>query len=74
MLKQRKGMYIFMKKKLYRINEGKFIAGVCGGIAQYFDVEPNIVRLLFVVFCAAYANGILAYIIFAIFIPKKLKN
>lgn len=60
-----------MKKRLYRIKEGKFIAGVCGGIAKYFDVEPKIVRLLFVVFCAAYANGILAYIIFAIFIPQE---
>ena len=60
-----------MKKKLYRIKEGNYIAGVCGGIAHYFDVEPKIVRLLCAVLCAAYANGILAYIIFAIFIPQK---
>lgn len=67
-------MAIFMKKKLYRIKDGKFIAGVCGGITQYFDAEPKIVRLLCAVFCAAYANGILAYIILAIFIPKKTNN
>lgn len=67
-------MAIFMKKKLYRIREGKLIAGVCGGIAQYFDVDPKIVRLLCAVFCAAYGSGILAYIIFAIFVPKGPKN
>ncbi|MBS4804731.1 MAG: PspC domain-containing protein [Clostridium sp.] len=60
-----------MTKKLYRIREGKLIAGVCGGIAQYFEVDPKIVRLLFGVFCAAYGSGILVYIIFAIFIPKE---
>lgn len=67
-------MATFMKKKLYRIREGKLIAGVCGGIAQYFYIEPKIVRLLCAVFCAAYANGILAYIILVIFIPKKIKK
>lgn len=67
-------MAIFMTKKLYRIREGKLITGVCGGIAQYFDIDPKIVRLLCGVFCAAYGSGILAYIIFAIFIPKEPKN
>lgn len=63
-----------MKKRLYRIRQGKWIAGVCGGIAKYFDVDPKIVRLLFAVFFAVYANGLLAYIIFTIFIPREPKK
>ncbi|NEU06447.1 PspC domain-containing protein [Clostridium senegalense] len=59
-----------MKKRLYRIKKGKWIAGVCGGIAKYFDVDPKIVRLLF----AVYGSGLLAYILFAIFIPTEPKK
>lgn len=62
-----------MKKRLYRVRQGKIIAGVCGGIAKYFDVDPKFVRLLYVVLIAAYGSGLLAYIIFAIFIPKEPK-
>lgn len=60
-----------MKKRLYRVRQGKIIAGVCGGIAKYFDVDPKVVRLLYVVLIAAYGSGLLAYIIFAVFIPKE---
>ena len=41
-------------KKLYRVREGKKIAGVCGGLAKYFDVSPAVVRLLFVLFVVAF--------------------
>ena len=60
-----------MKKRLYKIEEGKKLCGVCGGIAEYFDVDPTIIRLLwvFLVFCAG--TGILAYFIAAIIMPKK---
>lgn len=34
-----------MEKKLYRVKDGKIIAGVCGGIAKYFNVDPKIVRI-----------------------------
>lgn len=60
-----------MKKRLYKIEEGKMIDGVCGGIAAYFDIDPTLVRLGWVVFCAAGGSGILAYIIASIVIPKK---
>lgn len=60
-----------MKKRLYRIEEGKMIAGVCGGIAEYFDLDPTVVRLGWVLFSAVAGGGILAYIIAAIIIPVK---
>lgn len=57
-------------KKLYK-SENKVLAGVCGGIAEYFDVDPTLIRLAWVVFCAAGGSGILAYILCALFIPQK---
>lgn len=47
------------------------LAGVCGGIAEYFDVDPTLVRLGWVLFCCMAGSGILAYIVCAIVIPKK---
>ncbi|WP_440189129.1 PspC domain-containing protein [Anaerocolumna jejuensis] len=63
-----------MKKRLYRIREGKMIAGVCGGIAKYFDVNPKVIRLLWAVFFAVYGSGLVAYILFSIFVPKEPRN
>ena len=60
-----------MSKRLYRIEQGKMLAGVCGGIAEYFDVDPSFVRLAWVLFCAMGGSGVLAYIVAAIIIPKK---
>lgn len=58
-------------KRLYRSRKNKILAGVCGGIAEYFKIDPVIVRVLWVVWALAYGSGILAYIIAAIIIPKK---
>ncbi len=58
-----------MKKKLYRSTENRVIAGVCGGIAEYFDIDPTLVRLAWVLFCVLGSSGLLAYIIAAI-IPE----
>ena len=58
-----------MTKKMYRIENGKMIAGVCGGIAKYFEIDPTIVRLAWVIFSAMGGSGVLAYIIAAIIIP-----
>lgn len=63
-----------MEKKLYRVRKGKIIAGVCGGIAKYFDIDPKIVRLLCAALVAAYGSGLLVYILFAIFVPKEPKG
>lgn len=59
-----------MKKRLHRSNENKVIAGVCGGIAEYFDMDPTLIRLAWILFCALGGSGVLAYIIAAIIIPE----
>ena len=41
-----------MNKRLYKSNENKMIDGVCGGIAEYFNIDPTLVRLAWVLFCA----------------------
>ena len=58
------------KKRLYRIENGKMLAGVCGGIAEYFNIDPTLVRLGWVAFCILGGSGILAYIIAAIVMPR----
>ena len=60
-----------MRKKLYKSNDNKMIDGVCGGIAEYLDIDPTMVRLGWVLFCALGGSGFLAYIIAAIIIPRK---
>ncbi|MGM9550380.1 MAG: PspC domain-containing protein [Faecousia sp.] len=60
-----------MKKCLYKSNVNKMLDGVCGGIAEYFDVDPTLVRLAWVVFCCIGGSGFLAYIIAAIIIPRN---
>lgn len=60
-----------MKKRLYKIEEGKKLCGVCGGIAEYFDIDPTIVRLLWVILIFCAGTGILAYFIAAIIMPNK---
>ena len=59
-----------MKKRLYKSKTNIMLDGVCGGIAEYFDIDPTLVRLGWVVFCALGGSGILAYIIAAIIIPS----
>lgn len=60
-----------MNKRLYKSNENKMVCGVCGGIAEHFDIDPTLVRLGWVLFCALGGSGILAYIIAAIVIPGR---
>ncbi len=60
-----------MKKKLYKSNVDKKLCGVCGGIAEYFELDPTIIRLAWVVFTLLGGSGIIAYIIAAIVMPNK---
>ena len=46
------------------------VDGVCGGIAEYFGIDPTLVRLTWVLLCALGSNGLLAYIIAAVIIPR----
>lgn len=61
-----------MNKKLYKSNSNKMISGVCGGIAEYLNVDPTFVRLGWVLFLLAGGSGLLAYIICAIVIPQDI--
>lgn len=57
-------------KRLYRSSTNCMIAGVCGGIGEYFNIDPTLVRLAWVIFSMLGGSGILAYIIAAIIIPR----
>lgn len=60
-----------MNKKLYRSMMNKKICGVCGGIGEYFDIDPTVIRLAWVLFALLGGSGLLAYIICAIVIPQN---
>lgn len=61
-----------VKKRLYRSIKDRKIAGVCGGIAEYFDIDPTIVRLLWALsLILGILPSIIAYIICWIVIPEK---
>ena len=57
-------------KRLYKSSVNCMICGVCGGIAEYFNIDPTLIRLGWVLFCAMGGSGIVAYIIAAIIIPE----
>ncbi|MBI4188086.1 MAG: PspC domain-containing protein [Chloroflexi bacterium] len=60
-----------MKKKLYRSRSDRMIFGVCGGLAEYFDIDTTIVRIIAVLSIFLNGAGILAYIIMAIWVPLE---
>lgn len=58
-------------KKLYRTRNNRTICGVCGGIGQFFNIDPTLIRLGWILFSCLGGSGILAYIIAAIVIPDR---
>ncbi|REJ82538.1 MAG: PspC domain-containing protein [Bacteroidetes bacterium] len=58
-----------MQKKLVRKN--KKIAGVCGGLGDYFDIDPTVFRVLFVASVLLFGTGLLLYVIMAVIIPEE---
>ena len=60
-----------MAKKLYRSTKDKMIGGVAGGLAEYFDIDSTLVRVLFIVVVFLGGGGIIAYIILWIVVPQK---
>ena len=58
-------------RRLYKIRKGKKICGVCAGIAEYFDVDPTLIRIAFVIFACSAGSGILAYFIAALVMPYE---
>lgn len=60
-----------MNKKLYRSKTEKKLAGVCGGVAEYFGWDVTIVRLVWALAVVCASVGFWAYIVFALVVPEK---
>lgn len=61
-----------MNKKLYRSNVNKMICGVCGGLGEYLNIDPTIIRLIWaLVACSGY--GVIIYFVAALIIPQNLE-
>jgi phage shock protein C len=58
-------------QRLYRSRDERMLAGVCGGLAKYFRIDPTIIRLIFVVLALAGGPGLLIYIIMWIVVPEE---
>ena len=58
-------------KQLCKSNTNKKIAGVCGGIGEYFDIDPTIVRLGFVALSFMFGGGLVVYILASIIMPDR---
>ena len=61
-------------KKLYLFKEGKKVCGLCNGIGEYFEIDPTIIRLAWLVFVFLGGTGLLAYFIGALVVPTKPKD
>ena len=59
------------QKRLYRSKKDKKICGVCGGIGEYFNIDPTLVRLGAVVLACFGGAGVIAYIVAAFIVPEK---
>jgi phage shock protein C len=57
-------------KKLYRSRTNRVIFGVCGGLGEYFEVDPLIIRILFIILSFTGGSGIIIYLILAVIIPE----
>ena len=60
-----------MANKLYRSRNNRWIAGVCGGLAEFFGLSPKIVRIICALLIMVYGSGLIIYIILALFISKE---
>lgn len=60
-----------MSKRIYKIRDQKKLCGVCAGVAEYFDLDPTLVRVLWAAISLGYGVGVIAYIICAVIFPDK---
>jgi phage shock protein C len=58
-------------KRIFRSRDERMVAGVCGGIGEYFGIDPTLVRLLFVCGTLVGFQGVLAYVILMILVPEE---
>ena len=61
-----------MKKTLYKSRKDRFLFGVCGGLAEYFEVDPTLVRILTAVLCTT-GTGLLVYLVAAVVMPEHVE-
>jgi len=59
------------KRRIYRSRDEQMVAGVCGGLAEWLDLDPSIVRLIFVLMALTFGHGILVYLILALVMPLE---
>ena len=59
-----------MEKKLYRSTQNKMIAGVCSGLAEYINIDPTIIRVIWALIGLT-GTGLIAYLVCALIIPEK---
>jgi phage shock protein C len=58
-------------RKLYRSTSNRQLAGVCGGLAEYFNLDPTLIRVLFVILAVLGGSGVILYIAMWIIVPKQ---
>jgi phage shock protein PspC (stress-responsive transcriptional regulator) len=58
-----------MERRLYRSRDEKMIGGVCGGLAEYFNVDPTLVRLIWVIITLVGGAGVLLYVVLWVIMP-----
>jgi phage shock protein C len=61
-------------KRLYRSGKERILGGVCGGLGEYFNVDPTIIRLIWILFVFLYGIGLLFYFICWFIIPRNPKH
>ena len=59
------------RNKLFRSRSERWLAGVCGGIGDYFNIDATVIRILFILFGLVFGSGLLFYIILWILIPLE---
>ena len=60
-----------MKKRLYKSATDQKLDGVCAGIAEYFDIDPTVIRLIWALAVLFAGTGVLAYIVAAVVLPRN---
>ena len=63
-----------MQKKLYRSKSNRMIAGVCAGVAEYLNIDPTVIRVIWAIASLFAFVGVVAYIACALIIPEKPDN
>ena len=58
-------------KKLYRSTDNRWLAGVCGGLAKHFDIDPTLVRVIFIVLALIGLGGVIIYLLLWVLVPQE---